>query len=232
MTRLARASIVATSLLSLTASLLIACGGDDAVTASPVVSDAGAPDGASDPGDALGDALGDASTGDALQPDAAADAKADVGDQMAFDTFSVGDQGAVVTTGMIQGVASTGIRIAQGAGGYFCGGTGVAGHPSIELTVATTAASLTPGTYPITNGAGTTTRSEATFQLVDKQCQSLASHAAQSGSITITSMDATSVTGKYDITFAGFVPSGRAVGGFVAPICNVALWGPKANCQP
>ena len=211
-------------------SLLFAsgCGGDDTAAPSQVLSDAGAPgnDGASE----AAVALTDASTADTSPPDAGADAKADA--QLAFDTFAVGDQGAIVTSGTIQGVTSHGIRIVEGSGGFFCGGTGLMGQPSIELNVATTAVSLTPGTYPITNGTGATMRSEATFQMLDNQCQSLASHAAQSGSITITSMDATSVKGTYDISFAGLARGGHAIGGFIAPICNAASWGPKANCQP
>ena len=112
------------------------------------------------------------------------------------------------------------IRIVLGAGGWFCGGTGIAGVSSVELNLATTA----PGTYPITTG------NEAVFQRFDPQCGALGSHQVQSGSITITSVDANHVKGMFDVVFGGFA-RGRAVGGFVAPICK-AKFGLHANCAP
>jgi hypothetical protein len=94
---------------------------------------------------------------------------------------------------------------------------------------------LGPGTYGI--GSSSSQLGEAAFSATDASCNPTAASAslgvglAASGTITLSSVSATEITGSFDLTFS---PSNHITGTFSAPVCNATVMtfptGPAPAC--
>jgi hypothetical protein len=76
---------------------------------------------------------------------------------------------------------------------------------------------VSPGTFPVSS-PGNSPNAVVTFEIDDPTCKPLTMGAASSGSVTLTAITATTLTGTFDVTF----PDGEHVSGtFEAPVCDV-----------
>ncbi len=74
---------------------------------------------------------------------------------------------------------------------------------------------VTPGTYPL----GPHSQAQSGFVVQDSQCHDVVNVSASSGSVTLTSADASSLVGTFDLTFPG---GDHVTGSFTAPVCPVS----------
>jgi hypothetical protein len=102
------------------------------------------------------------------------------------------------------------------------GDTELANLEALELDVASESGPVDPGTYTIK--ASSSSLTAASFSSTNGTCQSSDSQAT-AGTITIASLDASGITGSYNLTF----PSGPVSGSFTAGFCSIPDAGSSAT---
>ncbi|HEY1695997.1 MAG TPA: hypothetical protein VGG39_27710 [Polyangiaceae bacterium] len=94
-----------------------------------------------------------------------------------------------------------------------------ANFAELELLVANVTADVAAGTYDVVNAGSTATEgSLAKYGTTDASCASSATAQASGGSVTLTAVSASRVTGSYQLTFG---TEGSFSGSFDVPICNL-----------
>jgi hypothetical protein len=96
-----------------------------------------------------------------------------------------------------------------------------ASFDELELAVVAPTGTVTTGTFPVVGDTGpapTTTAAGADFTTTDASCNTVVQALATSGSITLTQLTATTVSGTYDVTFG---TQGSFSGSFAVDICQL-----------
>jgi hypothetical protein len=111
-----------------------------------------------------------------------------------------------------------------------------ANFAELQLLVANATADLAPGTYDVVNAGSTATEgSVAEYASTDASCAASATAEASSGTVTLTAVSSSRVTGSYQVTFG---TQGTLSGSFDVPICDLPVAGGNAidagtpTCQP
>jgi prepilin-type processing-associated H-X9-DG protein len=90
---------------------------------------------------------------------------------------------------------------------------------------------MTVGSYPVIDPlqrAASSGEAEGDFTTADSKCASPIAEPSKKGTLTITSVDASHVTGTFDVTFA----DGHVTGSFDASICAPMTTKPVNGCTP
>jgi hypothetical protein len=137
----------------------------------------------------------------------------------------------------ITGLQTYGGATAQFVGAFLTNMSGICGilerkgnPPDIKIigvSVATTAASIPPGTYRMgyENGFGT----QVAYTSDDSTCRTTVNETATTGTVTIKQVTSTTVDGSFDATFSS---GDHLSGDFSAPVCPVTLEEAASNMSP
>jgi hypothetical protein len=182
---------------------------------------------------AAGPALSACSTSSAAHPDYSIEVQGEVdaGVPLAFVDIGAGaGQGGTPNGAPLAYVELYATSKLQACGWFTGQNTDRADLVTLALLVSTTStsgmepAAIAPGTYMIGGmyepDAGVSVQVSATLLVSDATCQSTGGDTASSGTITLTSITAAAVVGRFDVTFS---EGGEVTGHFNAPICNGAL---------
>lgn len=90
---------------------------------------------------------------------------------------------------------------------------------ALSLVVATQGASVPAGSYTV-GAQGQSSAAEASYEATDSNCNKTTNEKATGGTITLTTVSSTTVTGTFDVTFAS---GDHLTGNFTAPVCSATL---------
>jgi hypothetical protein len=142
--------------------------------------------------------------------------------------LAVTDEVAFVGTGMENGVtqAYAGVFITNVAGtcGILQRGANPPSLQMLQIAVGAPGSTVTAGSYAL--GSSTTSTASALFQAEDATCTPTTNEQASSGTITLSSVDGSTVKGSFDLTFAN---GDHLTGSFSAPVCDASLAGSSDN---
>ncbi len=146
-------------------------------------------------------------------------ASAPVNGTVAGQSFSTGDAiglvGAITTGGSSANEADVVVSTWSGVCSSLMRNTSPASAALLVIAVAS-ASPVTPGTYDITTSGPV----RVEYAAQDASCNTTVMEAAQGGTVTYETIDASSIVGSVDATFSG---GGHVAGTFSAPLCNVSL---------
>lgn len=176
----------------------------------------------------------DAATGDASLP--ADDGGVDAAEEEPFDAsalpLAVAGQMFVAQRGTIGDVATSGVQVVLADFAPLCIRGDKSGATRLSLDLASTTG-ITAGTYsitPVPEPANAKTRVSAVYEVNNYQCLPLEGHyhVAESGTVTVTSVSATTLAGTYDLDFG---ENGRMRGSFRSDACDLTNAPSKAACE-
>lgn len=176
----------------------------------------------------------DAATGDASPP--ADDGGVDAAEEEPFDAsalpLTVAAQMFVAESGTIGGAASSGYQVVLADFAPVCIRGDKSGATRLSLDLASTTG-ITAGTYsitPVPEPANAKTRVSAVYVVNNYQCLPLEGHyhVADSGTVTVTSVSATTIAGTYDLDFG---ENGRMRGSFRSDACDLAKAPSRSACE-
>jgi hypothetical protein len=197
------------SVLTLCAALA-ACGGDETSIGAGNATVSGTVSAPADGGQSMGVSLGNPSV---LAFAAPANSNSSCSSTTGCKTVSSGEGVAIVFSNRANITCATLLSLLD---------TGTKeSYANLDLLlvgVVNTSGAVTTGTYPITTSENVTEGAEAALLTTTATCQEGADESATTGSVTLSAIDATSVSGSYDVTFG---TSGSFTGSFDVALCPI-----------